>query len=103
MMEQRKKQQLEEALSIQQKTLDLLPDAEVNLAKLQNVVEATAQRLINLATQWEHHRAPLFEQYRNLRELNANRVVRKFLINLSLPTVWIHIRFCLVGVTTETG
>ena len=42
---------------------------------LQSVVDASAQRLVNLAQQWEKHRAPLIDQYRELKQLNANRVV----------------------------
>ena len=41
----------------------------------QSVVDASAQRLVNLAQQWEKHRAPLIDQYRELKQLNANRVV----------------------------
>ncbi|CAH3173149.1 unnamed protein product, partial [Porites evermanni] len=39
-----------------------------------SVVDASAQRLVSLAQQWEKHRAPLIEQYRELKQLNANRV-----------------------------
>ena len=35
----------------------------------------SAERLVNLAQQWEKHRVPLIEQYRELKQMNANRVV----------------------------
>ncbi|KAJ7376869.1 Coiled-coil domain-containing protein 22, partial [Desmophyllum pertusum] len=64
----------EEVYKVKKRTIDLLPDAENNIAKLQDVVDASAQRLVNLAQQWEKHRAPLINQYRELKQLNANRV-----------------------------
>ncbi|KAJ7376865.1 Coiled-coil domain-containing protein 22 [Desmophyllum pertusum] len=64
----------EEVYKVKKRTIDLLPDAENNIAKLQDVVDASAQRLVNLAQQWEKHRAPLVNQYRELKQLNANRV-----------------------------
>ena len=41
----------------------------------QSVVDSSAQRLINLANQWEKHRAPLIEQFRTLKELSAKSEV----------------------------
>ncbi|XP_059146122.1 coiled-coil domain-containing protein 22 homolog [Physella acuta] len=81
------RQQMEEVISLEAKsaeeknvtynvkkrTLDLLPEAEVNIGKLQSVVDTSAQRLVNLAKQWETHRVPLIEQYRELRQLNSKR------------------------------
>ncbi|XP_022798285.1 coiled-coil domain-containing protein 22 homolog [Stylophora pistillata] len=64
----------EEVYKVNKRTMDLLPDAENNIAKLQSVVDSSAQRLVNLAQQWEKHRAPLIDQYRELKQLNANRV-----------------------------
>lgn len=64
----------EEVYKVKKRTMDLLPDAENNIAKLQSVVDSSAQRLVNLAQQWEKHRAPLIDQYRELKQLNANRV-----------------------------
>ncbi|XP_035681357.1 coiled-coil domain-containing protein 22 homolog [Branchiostoma floridae] len=63
----------EEAYKVKKRTLDLLPDAENNITKLQGVVDGSSQRLVNLAQQWEKHRVPLIQQYRELKELNANR------------------------------
>lgn len=41
----------------------------------QGVVDSSSQRLVNLAEQWEKHRTGLVDEYRELKVLNANRVV----------------------------
>ncbi|GFS10073.1 coiled-coil domain-containing protein 22-like protein [Elysia marginata] len=71
--EQRDSEQKQAAHSVKKRTLDLLPDAEANIGKLQSVVDNSAQRLVNLAKQWENHRGPLIEQYRELRQYNSKR------------------------------
>uniref|UniRef100_A0A5F9DI59 Coiled-coil domain-containing protein 22 n=1 Tax=Oryctolagus cuniculus TaxID=9986 RepID=A0A5F9DI59_RABIT len=53
--------------------VELLPDGAANLAKLQLVVESSAQRVIHLAGQWEKHRVPLLAEYRHLRKLQDCR------------------------------
>ncbi|KAK7503834.1 hypothetical protein BaRGS_00004957 [Batillaria attramentaria] len=63
----------EEAFHVKKRTLDLLPDAQNNITKLQAVVDSSGQRLLNLAAQWEKHRAPLIEQFRTLRQLSSQR------------------------------
>ncbi|KAL3878373.1 hypothetical protein ACJMK2_030732 [Sinanodonta woodiana] len=63
----------EEGFIVKKRTLDLLPDAENNVTKLQAVVDNSGQRLVNLANQWEKHRAPLIEQYRDLKELTSKK------------------------------
>ncbi|XP_070553275.1 coiled-coil domain-containing protein 22 homolog [Ptychodera flava] len=68
------KSEKEDAYKVKKRTLDLLPDAENNILKLQAVVDSSAQRLVNLANQWEKHRAPLIDQYRELREANEGKV-----------------------------
>ncbi|XP_069501367.1 coiled-coil domain-containing protein 22 isoform X2 [Ambystoma mexicanum] len=60
-------------LKIKKQALDLLPDAENNLSKLQMVVESSAQRIVHLATQWEKHRVPLIEQHRQLKKLHDHK------------------------------
>ncbi|CAG5126194.1 unnamed protein product [Candidula unifasciata] len=62
-----------DTFSVKKRTLDLLPQAEDNIAKLQAIVDASRQRLANLAKQWEAHRDPLLEQYRQLGDLNSKR------------------------------
>ncbi|GAB1302599.1 Coiled-coil domain-containing protein 22 [Apodemus speciosus] len=63
----------EQALRLKSRTVELLPDGAANLAKLQLVVESSAQRLIHLASQWEKHRVPLLAEYRHLRKLQDCR------------------------------
>ncbi|XP_046598581.1 coiled-coil domain-containing protein 22 homolog isoform X1 [Neodiprion lecontei] len=57
----------EERRKIKARTYDLLPNGEENIKKLEALVEASANKLINLATQWERHRRPLVEKYRDER------------------------------------
>ncbi|KAG5837867.1 hypothetical protein ANANG_G00217580 [Anguilla anguilla] len=61
------------SVRVKKQTIDLLPDAENNLAKLQTLVESSAKRVVSLASQWEKHRAPLIEERRRLKELCSNR------------------------------
>ncbi|XP_062939224.1 coiled-coil domain-containing protein 22 isoform X2 [Cynocephalus volans] len=63
----------EQALRLKSRAVELLPDGATNLAKLQLVVESSAQRLIHLAGQWEKHRVPLLAEYRHLRKLQDCR------------------------------
>nr|XP_057906572.1 coiled-coil domain-containing protein 22 isoform X2 [Doryrhamphus excisus] len=63
----------EEKIQVKKKTIDLLPDAENNLLKLQGLVEASAKRVVNLAAQWEKHRAPLIDEHRRLKEICSNQ------------------------------
>ncbi|XP_038603894.1 coiled-coil domain-containing protein 22 [Tachyglossus aculeatus] len=63
----------EQLMRVKKRAVDLLPDAQVNLAKLQLVVENSAQRVINLAGQWEKHRVPLIAEYRQLKKLHDRR------------------------------
>ncbi|XP_023197653.1 coiled-coil domain-containing protein 22 isoform X1 [Xiphophorus maculatus] len=63
----------EEKTQVKKKTIDLLPDADNNLQKLQSQVEASANRVVNLASQWEKHRAPLIEEHRRLKEICSTK------------------------------
>ncbi|XP_006876747.1 PREDICTED: coiled-coil domain-containing protein 22 [Chrysochloris asiatica] len=63
----------EQALRLKSRAVELLPDGAANLAKLQLVVESSAQRVIHLASQWEKHRVPLLAEYRHLRKLQDRR------------------------------
>ncbi|XP_028439824.1 coiled-coil domain-containing protein 22 isoform X2 [Perca flavescens] len=63
----------EEKMQVKKKTIDLLPDADNNLPKLQAVVEASAKRVVHLASQWEKHRAPLIDEHRRLKEICSNQ------------------------------
>ncbi|MEQ2270270.1 Coiled-coil domain-containing protein 22, partial [Xenotaenia resolanae] len=63
----------DEKMQVKKKTIDLLPDADSNLQKLQSQVEASANRVVNLASQWEKHRAPLIEEHRRLKEFCSSK------------------------------
>lgn len=73
-----KKRELEndekqEKIQIKKKTINLLPDTDDNLLKLQALVESSARRVVSLATQWEKHRAPLIDEHRRLKEICSNQ------------------------------
>ncbi|XP_037102056.1 coiled-coil domain-containing protein 22 [Syngnathus acus] len=70
---ERQNNELEEKIQLKKKTIDLLPDADNNIGKLQAQVEASAQRVVNLASQWEKHRAPLIEEHRRLKAICSNQ------------------------------
>lgn len=59
---------LEDAYKVKKRVLDLLPNAEENLKKLQEISEASAKRLLMLATEWEKHRAPLVAKSRRRKQ-----------------------------------
>lgn len=63
----------QEKIQVKKKTIDLLPDADNSLPKLQALVEASARRVVSLATQWEKHRAPLINEHRRLKEICSNQ------------------------------
>ncbi|NWV84878.1 CCD22 protein, partial [Dasyornis broadbenti] len=48
----------EDALRVKARAVELLPDAQNNMAKLQLVVESSSRRIVSLAGQWERHRGP---------------------------------------------
>nr|XP_056707846.1 coiled-coil domain-containing protein 22 [Euleptes europaea] len=64
---------LEQTLRVKGCTVELLPDAENNMAKLQVVVESSVQRIIQLAAQWEKHRVPLIQEFRELKALHDSK------------------------------
>ncbi|XP_077368007.1 coiled-coil domain-containing protein 22 [Festucalex cinctus] len=70
---ERQNKELEEKIQLKKSTIDLLPDAENNVVKLQALVEASAQRVVNLAAQWEKHRAPLIDERRRLKEMCSDQ------------------------------
>lgn len=108
----------EEKIQVKKKTIDLLPDADNNLLKLQvgadawchpakqvsqihyiyvpsslqALVEASAKRVVNLASQWEKHRAPLVDEYRRLKDICSSkdvcRVTGLLLFFNNKCTVW---------------
>lgn len=44
-------------------------------SSLQALVEASAKRVVNLASQWEKHRAPLVDEYRRLKDICSSKDV----------------------------
>ena len=70
---EKENEEKKEVFKVKKRTMDLLPDAESNVAKLQGLVDSSAQRLVSLANQWEKHRVPLITQYRDLKSLSENR------------------------------
>ncbi|XP_069544286.1 coiled-coil domain-containing protein 22 [Brachyistius frenatus] len=67
------KTEKDEKMQVKKKTIDLLPDADSNLLKLQALVEASAKRVVHLAAQWEKHRAPLIDEHRRLKEICSSQ------------------------------
>lgn len=65
---------LRDSYTMKKTTFELLPEVDTNMAKLQAVIEASSQRLVSLLTQWEKHRAPLIEQYRQLKEDSVDKL-----------------------------
>jgi hypothetical protein len=62
----------EETYKTRKKILDLLPNAEENIVKLQGVVDASTKRLIAIAGKWESRRVELVETYRQLRHAQTD-------------------------------
>lgn len=56
---------------------------------LQGIVDSSAQKLVTLANQWEKHRVPLIEQYRELKELNSKKEVS--VLKTSMTKGLIHV------------
>jgi len=56
-----------ETYKMRKKVLDLLPNADENIKKLQEVVDNSAKRLMVLAEKWEGVRTALVGEYRQLR------------------------------------
>jgi len=65
---------LEKVYRIRKPTLDMLPEADKNIAQLQAMSTAAAQKLLDLASEWEKHRVPLIEQYRVLKDSQLNKM-----------------------------
>lgn len=65
----------EEQKKIKARIYDLLQDSEENIKKLEAAIEATANKLINLGNQWEKHRVPLVQKYRQEKEKHSTKAV----------------------------
>jgi uncharacterized small protein (DUF1192 family) len=53
--------------AVRRQVLDLLPNADENIAKLQGVIDGSAQRLLALGTKWDGHRKSLVSELRKLK------------------------------------
>ncbi|XP_012233025.2 coiled-coil domain-containing protein 22 homolog [Linepithema humile] len=63
----------EEQKKIKAKAYELLQDGPENIKKLESAIEASTNKLINLANQWEKHRVPLIVKYRQEREKHSTK------------------------------
>ena len=54
---------------VKKNTYDLLPTAERSIRELRDLADAQAQRIMDLAGEWEKHRAPLVDEIRRLQDL----------------------------------
>ena len=70
-----KNKQLEDEYRVKKRTMDLLPNAEENIVKLEGLVGSSSDRLVKLGNKWEEHRRPLVDEYRSLRETQSSRMV----------------------------
>lgn len=60
---------------IKARIYDLFQDGEENIKKLEAAIEITTNKLINLGIQWEKHRIPLIQKYRQEREKHSTKAV----------------------------
>ncbi|EZA49409.1 hypothetical protein DMN91_008877 [Ooceraea biroi] len=58
----------EEQKKLKARAFELLQDGPENVKKLESAIEASTNKLISLANQWEKHRVPLIMKYRQERE-----------------------------------
>lgn len=65
----------EEQKKIKARIYDLFQDGEENIKKLEAAIEITTNKLINLGIQWEKHRIPLIQKYRQEREKHSTKAV----------------------------
>lgn len=65
---EREFEKFKEEHKVKNKIYELLEDGDNNIKKLEEAIEADKNKLINLAEQWEKHRAPLIKEYRDERD-----------------------------------
>lgn len=65
--------ELENTYKVKKRTLDLLPNADENLKKLQQIADQSAKRLLKLGEEWEKHRVPLVTKYRRKKQMLNDR------------------------------
>ncbi|XP_051169001.1 coiled-coil domain-containing protein 22 [Leptopilina boulardi] len=64
---------LEKQRKIKAKTYDLLENGDENIQKLKEAIEANSNKLIGLVSQWEKHRLPLIQKYREEMEKHSSK------------------------------
>lgn len=70
----------EEQRKIKARIYDLFQDGEENIKKLEAAIEVTTNKLINLGNQWEKHRVPLIQKYRQEREKHSTKAVSTIIL-----------------------
>jgi len=65
----------EEQKKLKTRAYELLQDGPENIKKLESAIEASTNKLISLANQWEKHRVPLIMKYRQEREKHSTKAV----------------------------
>jgi len=65
----------EEQKKLKARAYELLQDGPENIKKLESAIEASTNKLISLANQWEKHRVPLIMKYRQEREKHSTKAV----------------------------
>jgi len=60
--------ELENIYRIKKRVLDLLPNAQENIGKLQDLADSNASKLLSLNEEWERVRGELVEEYRTKKE-----------------------------------
>lgn len=73
--EERELKGSEEQKKIKGRAYELFQDGPENIKKLESAIEASTNKLINLANQWEKHRVPLIMKYRQEREKYSTKAV----------------------------
>jgi hypothetical protein len=78
---------LESEVLLKRKTLEMLPNAQEHILKLQSVCDKRSSRLIELSQEWEQHKNPILDrirQYQQAKTLRRNKCrilveeIRKF-------------------------
>ena len=68
--------QLEKDVIVKTKTLEMLPKAQEHITALEGLCAASAQKLMDLGSEWEKHRAPLVATLRAKRDFATTRRAR---------------------------
>nr|CAB3228419.1 coiled-coil domain-containing protein 22 homolog [Phallusia mammillata] len=61
-------EEAEKKIVVQQKTCQLLPNAEENMEKLQKLIEKNQQRIVSLGKMWEERRLPMINEIKEFKE-----------------------------------